>query len=482
MQNKLSFQSVLTIMYSFVLAVLVVWLFNPFAPVNQLEQLSYVGESAGRMMDRHLEFYAGYEQATPLERDLHTFLFGQREEVEAEAIHAYQEVLRFFADHPEYTTPWAQLNTRTRLFVTLAETGQNTELEQALGAFDKTPEEEVIAEAIRFAYFDTNIPPSMPDIITGASLLPLGWASDRLRLRIAQKINNQRLEQFVEERLQAHGARLRANVLHLTLVVAGLIGLGVFLLFRCQVLTRVTPWSGSILEQPWSFQEGVAVAVRAGVFGILIVIGLQMFASQYFKPGLLALWSTLFASLPMLWLIRQRLLKPRGLGLRSAFNLHLSNIGWRKLLTVSLAFLAIEWFGTVLIGWLGWKLGIGGHWAEGIQERMIFGPTQTIWLSTINIVLWAAIFEELGFRGLVYTTLRSRFNAKLAIIVSAALFSALHLYSLTGFLSIFWSGLVLAYLYERYRSLLPGMLIHGAGNLLNLGTVLLFYREVIPYI
>ena len=58
----------------------------------------------------------------------------------------------------------------------------------------------------------------------------------------------------------------------------------------------------------------------------------------------------------------------------------------------------------------------------------------------------------------------------------ATLFSALHLSSLAGFLSIFWSGLLLAYAYERYHSLLPGMVMHSAGNLLYLSTLLLFYR------
>ena len=175
-------------------------------------------------------------------------------------------------------------------------------------------------------------------------------------------------------------------------------------------------------------------------------------------------------------LIRQCLLKPRGLGLRQAFGLSPIAVGWGKLLIITLSFLPVSWLGSVLIGWLGWTLGVGGHWAEGMQERIVFGPAQTVWLSTINIVIWAAVFEEMGFRGLVYTTLRSRFNPKLAIVISALIFSALHLYSLAGFLSILWSSLVLAYLYERYHSLLPGILIHAAGNLLSLSTVLLFYR------
>jgi membrane protease YdiL (CAAX protease family) len=111
-----------------------------------------------------------------------------------------------------------------------------------------------------------------------------------------------------------------------------------------------------------------------------------------------------------------------------------------------------------------------------LYERVIFGPWQTAFLSGVNLVIWAPIFEEIGFRGLLYTTIRSRFTPWVAIIVSALIFSSLHLYSLPGFLAVFWSGLVLAYAYERYRSLLPCIIVHALGNLLTMSTVLLFYR------
>jgi len=476
MPIKLSLHNVLTVLYGVILAALVFWLFNPLAPVNRLAQLHYAGESAGRLMDRHMEFYAGYENTHPLERSLHQFLFGSRQEVEAEAIRAFREVLQYFDKHPKAATPWARLNTHVRLCVTLAETGQLAELEDSLQELGDTIEGEIIAEAIRYAYLDNAEPPSRAELATGAGLLPLGWAADRLNIRLAQKTGNTRLQAFVTRRLEANGARLRDNVLYLSVIVAGVCLLGGGLWLRQRALRRISPWRGTILIQLWSFREGLAVAVRAAVFGIVIAVALQLLASQYFRPGLLASWGTLFASLPMLWLVWRRLIKPRGLGFRRAFGLSVHEKGWHSLLNITLAFLAIDWLGSILISWLGWKLGLGGNWAEGMQERLVFGPTETVWLATINFVLWAAIFEEIGFRGLVYTTLRSRFNVTLAIVLSAFIFSALHLYSLVGFLSVFWSGLVLAWVYERYHSLLPGMIIHIAGNLLNMSTVLLFYR------
>lgn len=464
-----------TLLLTALLLVLIYLLFNPFNRLPQLEQLHYAGESAGRMMDRHLEFYAGYEQVGPLERRLYAFLFGEREQVEAEAIDTFREVLAFFDKHPEHTTPWSRLNTRSRLLVALGETGRLDELKQELAGLDDNPEQEVIATAIRFAYLDGDEQYNPSEVMYGARMIPLGWAADRLWIRIAEKNHDEMVKDFVMRRQLENGARLRQHVLQLTLLVAAVVAIGLFLILRHGVLRALPPWPGGVLNAPWSARQGYAVAVRSAVLGLLIVIALQLFATHFFRPGLLASWSTLFASLPMLWLIRQRLLKPRGLGLRSAFGLTLCNVGWRRFIIVTIGFLAVEWLGMALIGWLGWSLGLTGHWAEGVDERLIFGPRETLWLGVINLVIFTAIFEELGFRGLIYTSLRTRLAPRWAIPISALIFSSLHLYSLTGFLSVFWSGLVLAYVYERYRSLLPGMFIHGAGNLLNFATVVLFY-------
>jgi membrane protease YdiL (CAAX protease family) len=201
-----------------------------------------------------------------------------------------------------------------------------------------------------------------------------------------------------------------------------------------------------------------------------------MLSNQFFSPNISSLWSTLFASLPMLWLIQRYLLKPRGQTLVSAFGLSLRGIKIKQALYITISLLALELIGLLLIGWGTWKMGLASHWAHGIQERLVFGPTQTVIFSVINIVIWAPIFEEIGFRGLLYTTFRQRLSPTLAIVLSALIFSALHLKSLNGFISIFWSGLILAYAFEKYRSLLPGILIHSLGNLLYLSTVLLFYR------
>lgn len=467
---------VLTYIYSALLIVLVWYLFNPFATRSDLGSLRYIGPSAGRIMETHMEFYAGYKNTGILERALHEFLFGTQQSVVNQAIRVYDEVLKYYAQHPDSAPDWGILNTKARRLVIIAETRDQNSLRKALANFGNNPEEEVIADAVRFAYLPQDHLEFSPEIFTGASLLPIGWASDQLRLRIATRLGDNRLASFLRERIENRGAQLRLRVLQLTLIIAALIGTGLFFLIRYRTLFLPSTWERNVLNQPWSAYLGFAVTVRAAVYGLLIWTGLHLISPHFFRPSIFTMWSTLFASLPMLMLIHFYLLKPRGLTLRRAFGLSFMQPGLRQFFMITLALLAMDMLGQLAIGWGTWKLGLGDHWAAGMQERLVFGPQATVIWSTINIVLWTPFMEEIGFRGLVYTTLRSRIGPTLAIVISAALFSALHLKSVAGFLSIFWSGLLLAYAYERYHSLLPGIVMHSAGNLLYLSIILLFYR------
>ncbi len=442
---------------------------------EELDRLRFPGESAGRMMDRHLEFYEGYASTPEWQRALFSFLFGAREQASVDAVRTYREVLSYFRGHPAEATPWAQFNTRARLLVTLAETGQWQALEHELADFDATLDEEVVQEAVRFAYTDRPVEAPVPEILYGVRLLPLGWAADRLSLRAAERLGNARAQVRAERRLRERGARWRARVLILSAVMGGLLAAGWALLLWHHP-TRPAGWQHGAVPAPWGPGEGFAVFVRAALLGLMISAAGAWWTASYFRPGLLASWSTLFASLPLLWLVHRHLLRPRGLGFVRAFGLTLRGVGVLRFARITLGLLALEWTGSLVLAWLGWTLGLQSHWSEGLYEQAVFGPWEAVFLSTVNLVLWTPIFEELGFRGLVQGTLRTRLGPAVAIVTSALLFSALHLYSLAGFLAVFWSGLVLAYAYERYRSLLPGMVVHAASNLLAISPVLLFYR------
>lgn len=462
---------------SLLLVAIFISLANPFIQTNRLDNLRYLGVSAARMMERHLQFYEDYDNTTLLERAVHEFLFGSKPQIEQEVMTTYREVLNHFGADTDDTSHWTSMNIKSRLIITIAEKRDLAELKEALSLLSNDPEEEVLANTIRYAYLDDTTLPFTTEIYAGLTMVPQGWAADRLRYRVAIKTGNDRLAAIIEQRLMDRGRQHRLFVIAMVLTVASMISIGLYLMIRYRILHTASPWNKGVLSNPWPIMDGLTVAVTSALIGLIIVLALQLLLNNpFFTPHFFTLWSTLFASLPMLWFIHRYLLIPRGLNFRSAFGLRIPEAGLRHFFTISAALLTLEWVGLLLIGWGTWKLGLGSHWSEGMQERLVFGPTQTVVLSTISMVIWAPIFEEIGFRGLLYSSLRSKLAPTTAIVISALLFSAMHLYSVAGFLSVFWSGLILAYAYERYHSLLPGMVIHAAGNLLSISPLLLFYR------
>jgi membrane protease YdiL (CAAX protease family) len=83
----------------------------------------------------------------------------------------------------------------------------------------------------------------------------------------------------------------------------------------------------------------------------------------------------------------------------------------------------------------------------------------------LSICVQPGIFEELGFRGVIQTSLGRVLTTREALAVSAMMFAILHL-SILGLPHLFLIGVVLGALRLRTGSLYPGMLMHFTHNLL----------------
>jgi hypothetical protein len=105
------------------------------------------------------------------------------------------------------------------------------------------------------------------------------------------------------------------------------------------------------------------------------------------------------------------------------------------------------------------------HWTEWFDRDLAWGTTLEAASSVVGGVVLAPLVEEVAFRGLLYATLRRRLGWLAAALLSSALFALPHGYGLGGSLSVFVSGVVWAWGYERTGSLLPGIAAHAANNL-----------------
>ena len=92
-------------------------------------------------------------------------------------------------------------------------------------------------------------------------------------------------------------------------------------------------------------------------------------------------------------------------------------------------------------------------------------------LAVVTVTLVAPAAEETFFRGFLFGWLRGRVPHWPAIALSALVFAVAHLQPVV-LIPLFLLGCVLAIVYERSGSLLPGIAIHGLFNLV--GVTLIF--------
>ncbi len=96
---------------------------------------------------------------------------------------------------------------------------------------------------------------------------------------------------------------------------------------------------------------------------------------------------------------------------------------------------------------------------EGKKDPLLLG------FSIFLACFLGPVIEEIFFRGFLYPAVKKSWGIRPAFLLSAALFAAVH-QNLFAFVPIFFLGVLLAYLYEKRRSVLPCIALHIAHNCL----------------
>lgn len=302
--------------------------------------------------------------------------------------------------------------------------------------------------------------------------LPTDWFTDTLVRRVATRVDDQALQAQAEASVEARGHAVLGRVRLLTATGAGLLVLSLVLAWRLRSSRGGAPVAGAPVPPAWRVADGLGLFFRSAFAYLLIPAAVALLLPR--TAAVTAVMGVV-GGLPMLWWAR-RYLHTRGETVRATFGLsapagtRLRIIGW------GLVLLAISMIGESLL-YMGLSaLGISSHWADGFLEEFLWGAPATVAASTLDGVVWAPIFEELAFRGLLFPTLRLRLPAWPAALLSAAIFGIAHGYGLQGFAAVTWSGMIWALGYQRTRSLLPGMLAHAGSNLLATSSFLLLLR------
>jgi CAAX protease family protein len=391
------------------------------------------------------------------ERRLYTLTLSDTGSEIGQAIAWYEEL----AD--ESLAPGVDL----RLAVLLGEAGRRERLQRVVAAWAARGEPlATYGGVVAAAYLEVD---ELDSDAVGETLdaLQRGWFADALAVRVAARVAEPALAEGARAAQQARARPLLWRLRALVALDALLLALG--LLAATAAWRRAAdgwrPVAAAPLPPPWSMGAGLTALVRGGALAALVLLALLVGNHWLAEQPIVAeALDQPLMYLPLLLLVWRVLLAPAGLGFVGAFGLRPHPGGWRAWLPAVGVLVAAGIVIDLGLALLGERFGLTSHWSEWFDADLAWGSSAAVTATLVGSILFAPVFEELIFRGLLYGTLRTRLTWPLAALGSALVFAFLHGYGAAGFLSVFLSGLLWAWVYERSRSLLPSMAAHVVNN------------------
>jgi len=205
-----------------------------------------------------------------------------------------------------------------------------------------------------------------------------------------------------------------------------------------------------VSKPPWSWRAA-AFAVAITCLGFM---GVPVLLHRLWHLGATdVLCPELVLSIPMLCSLRY-LARRAGTTAVKAFGLSGVRVGWMLLSSVLLFVLGLILFVATSIALE--RLGFKGQ-SDKLEHTSVF--------FILDMTVFGPVLEELWFRGLVYTSLRTRLGVGSSAVITAAAFALGHGPSSFHKMGVlFVDGLLNSIWYERTRSLWPNMISHSLQN------------------
>ena len=306
----------------------------------------------------------------------------------------------------------------------------------------------------------------------GTSVPGALWSLDCVEARWAERQNRPDAVAAARHRIDERGRRLLIRGRWVMAVYLAVVSFGVgAAVWHGRRLARPVPVSRGLTVAPWSFRVGVQVLLRC--FAVMFLAGILV---GMVSAGALMPVVSLISGLPILVIMHRYLFAPDRSTPFHGFGMDPPSLAGPRLLLFAIGLAAVDQVGCLAIRHVTDWAGIHVLIEEGLDEGLLFGGRPTVILTMLDGVVWAPLFEELLFRGVLYVTLRTRLRPMAAALVSGGIFGVIHLYSLGGFFEVFWTGCILALGYEKCRSLWPCILAHAFNNFIVFGWLLAVYR------
>jgi membrane protease YdiL (CAAX protease family) len=434
---------------------------------SRLDTIDDPARALALIVERTMDLEEAFTRASTWERRFYELTVSDSRNEIDESIGWYEELADAVPGEP---------GVQVRLAILYGEAGRVDEVLETVERW-RSRGDAAAADVLAAAYLDAPIDAdAVPRVRAAATrMVDAGWFRDRLLLRLADRVNDTAARDAIVAAGRARSAPLLRRVRALTASELVILGLGLAgLLFVLR--GRSVRVDSALVPAPWHVREGLVVLVRGAGGGVLVLVAVWILGRWHPNDPLLATLTIPIMYAPLLWLARRRLFAPAGVGL-------VRGLGWipapgspRALWWTTALLVGMGTAVDLALGLLSEATNMSAHWTEWFDEELAWGSPLVAGASLLGTVLFAPVFEEIVFRGLLYATLRRRLAWPVAAAVSAGVFAIAHGYGAAGFGSVFVSGLLWAIAYERTGSLLPNVAAHVVNNVAAALGVLLLLR------
>ncbi|WP_407311047.1 CPBP family intramembrane glutamic endopeptidase [Desulfosporosinus sp. SB140] len=155
--------------------------------------------------------------------------------------------------------------------------------------------------------------------------------------------------------------------------------------------------------------------------------------------------------------------------LKAIRHWHWSDFGWRsvsfrKIFLNILGIYGVTWVINISYALFLYKQGMTPPTTDVYTKLLGQSSGLSLLLNLVLAGVLAPVIEETLFRGLIFGSLRTYCGKWTAAVISAAIFSGLH-FQAYGFFPRFILGIVLVYLFDKYKSLYPSVALHSLNNI-----------------
>lgn len=437
---------------------------TPMQAQDSLRLLSFANpiETAERVFEHDLWIQDAVESTPSIQRELVYLMIGRSEPAREAAIAAFDDILRKngyprreFSGNASPRDPLALDGLRARRAILLLDAGRTEEAGADLQRLSTSGHLSFV-DALRCAFALGRHDDARPLDPYDTRLAGDEWIGTSLRLRLARTTNDAARAAELEGSIAARLAQLSRRLVLIAaakaaVFIIGLAVIGVWLARNRPALRKGT----ADVPPAWTFEAGYATAVRAAFAAIAIQFVIHQIdawpGGDFGKLG-----GGILTGLPLIWLMRRRLLTPLGTTFSAAFGFSsiARPLGW---ISLAFAIVTIQWIGSELIVDGLHAAGVRSHWAENVKAAALVDSRIGAVLESLILCFGAPFFVELGVRGLLFLTLRRHYGVWQSALFSSLLFSAAQFYSLPGFAAATWEGFVLALAFEASKSLVPNI-------------------------